>query len=382
MVKGVCIIHGGDISKPFGGTHRVVTFAKALRDAGLLVHLVVPKPSSSFPEGIDGIHIHTVPVGEKGTMDEALRGLFVLLKGERVAKTSRCVVQIEHSSLAGLATLIGYSVFGYVVDVHDLSFDDPRYLDLVPISIFPKLIGRSMYELEKGGVSRASKIIAVSEPMKEFFVKEWGIPEERIEVIPNGCFAEKLDKFKEGVEEEGSIGLIGGLSYKVDHDKIIRLAKEVREIKKIYVIGDGPMRHKFLRRLREERINKVIVTGYLPHEVAYGILARSQVCILPLRDTFHTRVAMHIRMLEYAVLGKAIAADRDATARILEQHNAALVSDPSDPDEFVENVRRLLEDENLRRRLGENARRLAKEFTWEKQGKKLVKIYEEFIEDV
>jgi glycosyltransferase involved in cell wall biosynthesis len=57
-------------------------------------------------------------------------------------------------------------------------------------------------------------------------------------------------------------------------------------------------------------------------------------------------------------------------------HDAALVSDPSKPEEFVENVRRLLNDEGLRKRLGMRARKLAENFTWEKQGEKLVRLYE------
>jgi glycosyltransferase involved in cell wall biosynthesis len=171
------------------------------------------------------------------------------------------------------------------------------------------------------------------------------------------------------------ISFIGVLTHNVDYEKVINLA-ETRRDTRIYMIGDGPMRYHLIKIVEEKGLNNINVPGYLPDEEAYGILSRSQVCVFPLRSTFHTSVAMHMKILDYAALGKAIATDRDATARIFEEHDAALVSDPANPQEFIENVQRLIDDMELRRRLGRNARRLVKDFTWQKQGEKLTKLYE------
>lgn len=48
--------------------------------------------------------------------------------------------------------------------------------------------------------------------------------------------------------------------------------------------------------------------------------------------------------------------------------------------EFIENVRILLEDGKLREKISSNAKRLVKDFSWEKQGEKLVRMYEDEVE--
>lgn len=371
MSKTICIAHGGDVSEPSGGTNRVIAFATALRDAGFDVHLVVPSPKREFPEDLRDIKIHTVPIKARSIRDQIFRALLVSLKAKKIAKNNNAILQIEHSTLAGFATLVGCS--NYILDMHDLAHVSPTYLDL-PLS---KIVQKFIYNMEQKAVSNASKIIVVSDAMKDFIIDEWGVPEGKIEVIPNGVRNE-VSKFKGNEEIKGLVVFLGALTHNIDCNKFIKLAKTSESVK-ICVIGDGALRSKLLKMIDNEKIKNVTVPGYLPDEEAYNVLSRAQVCIFPLRNTFHTEVAMHMKILDYAMLGKAIATDRDATAKIFEKHSAALVSDPANPNEFIANVHKLLEDEKLRRKLGENAKRLVKDFTWEKQGEKLVRMYEDVI---
>ena len=363
----VVIAHGGDISFPGGGTNRVLTFAKALAENGYEVSLVVPKPKGKIPE-LANVKIHTIPIGAKGIKDQILRAMLVSWKAKKLAEKENAILQVEHSTLGGIAASLGCS--NYILDIHDLEFDGSLYKS---IPLAPKII----YYLEREAVSKASKIIVVSEPMKEFLVKNWRVPEEKIVVIPNGYFHEKLKKFSGNEEEDGLISFIGVLTHNVDYDKVVNLAKSRGDVR-IYMIGDGPMRAEFIKRVKREGLKNILVPGFLPDDEAYSILAKSQVCIFPLKNTLHTKVAGHMKTFDYAALGKAIATDRDGTAVIFERDNAALVSDPANPDEFVENVHKLLEDKDLRKRLGENAKKLVKGFTWKKQGEKLVRMYEEY----
>jgi len=361
----IVIAHGGDISFPGGGTNRVLTFAKALAENGYEVSLVVPKPKRKIPE-LANVEIHTIPIGAKSIKDQILRAMLVSWKAKKLAEKENAILQVEHSTLGGIAASLGCS--NYILDIHDLEFDGSLYKS---IPLAPKII----YYLEREAVSKASKIIVVSEPMKEFLVKNWRVPEEKIVVIPNGYFHEKLKKFSGNEEEDGLISFIGVLTHNVDYDKVVNLAKSRGDVR-IYMIGDGPMRAEFIKRVKREGLKNILVPGFLPDDEAYSILAKSQVCIFPLKNTLHTKVAGHMKTFDYAALGKAIATDRDGTAVIFERHNAALVSDPANPEEFIENVHRLLEDSNLRRKTGENAKKLVKDFTWEKQGEKLVRMYE------
>ena len=68
--------------------------------------------------------------------------------------------------------------------------------------------------------------------------------------------------------------------------------------------------------------------------------------------------------------------ENESFGRDLKLNNAALVSDPTKPYEFIENVHILLENKKLREEISSNAREWAKNFTWEKQVEKLAKVYE------
>ncbi len=362
----IIIAHGGNIGFQGGGTNRVLAFARALAENGYDVSLVVPKPEGEIPEYANSIEIHTVSITPRSVWDQMPRAFLVSLKAKKIAKREDAILQIEHSTLGGIAALLGCS--DYVLDVHDLEFDGDLYRK-VPMG------SRFIHYLERKAVSKAERVVVVSEPMREFMIGEWNVPEEKIEVIPNGYFAEKLDKFESSGEEEGLISFIGVLTHNVDYGKVINLAKSRRNAR-IYMMGDGPMRVHLQEIVGESGLDNVIVPGFLPDNEAYGILARSQVCINPRKNDLHTTVSAGVKNFDYAALGKAIATDRDGTARIFEEHDAALVSDPANPDEFVENVHRLLDDDSLRRKLGETARRLVRDFTWKKQGERLVRVYE------
>lgn len=374
--SNMVIAHGGDISEPSGGTNRITAFAKSLHDNGFDVHLVVPKPNKEFSEDLQGITIHTVPIRELvKTANRVGRALFISLKANKIAKNNEAILQIEHSNLAGFATLVGCSDF--ILDMHDLCF-----MSVVNTNLsFSRIVQKFIYDMEKRAVTHASKIIVVSNPMKDFIMKEWDVPKEKIELIPNGYFELKLNNFnfKDVKEVDGMISFLGTLHPKLDLDKIIALAKSL-DASRIYIIGDGPGRDELKKKIKKHNLDNVVLTGRLPDREAFKLLAKSQVVILPECPSLETEASCPVKLFDYAALGKAIVADDVAEmCRIFKENNAALVSDSSDHEKFIDNVRILLGDEDLRKKLGENAKKLVKDFTWNEQAEKLVEMYKEIL---
>jgi glycosyltransferase involved in cell wall biosynthesis len=109
--------------------------------------------------------------------------------------------------------------------------------------------------------------IAVSEFLKDFMVRRWGIPEGRIEVIYNGVDFARLDA--ETDAEGGRIGLreqlglspqvpivgnIGTLKKEKGHDVFLEVAAEIarkNESMHFVLIGDGPLMEPLRARVRE-----------------------------------------------------------------------------------------------------------------------------------
>ena len=89
-----------------------------------------------------------------------------------------------------------------------------------------------------------------------------------------------------------------------------------------------------------------------------------------------------VKLFDYAALGKAMVLDDVSDSEIwkeFKEKKAALFSDPSNPDKFVECVQILLEDKKLRKEISLNAKKLVKNYTWEKMSEKLVELYKEEI---
>ena len=376
MPESICIAHGNDLSEPSGGTNRVVAFAKGLHNAGFDVHVVIPKPRRELPEDLKEFNLHRVPIEVSGNaINKILRALSISLKAKKVAKKNNAVLQIEHSTLAGFATLVGCSDF--VLDMHDITHVSPVYLNLP----FSKIVQKFIYSMEQRAVSKASKIIVVSNPMKDFILNEWEVSGDKIKVIPNGYFESKLNNFNfEDIKEvDGMISFLGSLGPKVDLNKIINLARSFENLN-IYIIGNGSARGMLEKKIREHDLKNVVLTGRLPYMEALKLVAKSKVAIAPYLASKSLDVSCPVKLFDYAALGKAIVADEvSEMCKIFKENNAALVSDPENQDEFIENVKRLLEDEKSRKKISYNAKKLIKDFTWEKQGEKLVKMYENLI---
>lgn len=372
MAQSICLAHAENIGLESGGTVRVVGLSKSLADYGYDIHLVAPKPKNPdrIPDGLSDVTLHFAPIKARSVFDQFPRALLVSRKAKQVVDKHDALLQIERGTLAGVATLLGCS--DYVVDLHDIGFDGPLYQNL-PLS---NPIQKFVYKMEKRGVEEASKVISVSDAMAKYVETEWGVHENSSFIVHNGVRSKVFNFNNPNTsEEDGMVAFIGSINYNIDYEKFIHLAQSIDGID-LHVIGDGYKRKELEEEVNRRDLPNIHVHGFLPDGKAYTILRRSQVCVFPLMDTHHTRVAQHMKGFDYGALGKAIATDRDGTAGILEENNAALVSDTGTPNELVSNVRRLLSDDSLRAELGANAKELAEEFTWEAQGEALASVYD------
>jgi len=359
------------LGKPGGNSSRVAGLATGLQKYGFEVELVIPKPTSkNYPTNLDNIKMHQLPItANNSTINQIERAILLTYKAKKIKKKTKAILQFEHSLLGGFASLMGCRDF--VLEARDIA--DPKW------DLTYKHLSKVVYNLEKYAVKKAIKVIVVSNSFKEFIKQEWNVPEEKIEVIPPGYFKSKIERLKTIEETKGLISYLGGLFSSLNVDKLIALAKSLEnKDTMLYIIGDGPLRRLFEQRVRDNGLNNVIFTGSLPIEEAYKLIAKSQITLLPFHRSLTTAFLEPIKVMDYAALGKAMVLDNVSDfIDFLGENDAALVSDPSNQDEFIRNVHTLLEDEQLRKRIGANAKRLLKDYSWENQAKKLARMYEE-----
>ena len=376
----IVIIADVDLSRFSGDTGRIMAFASELKNNGMEITIVAPKPINNEMM-IDSHDINFAYIAVKqrgGSIINLFKRTQALIKKAKELQKENTIFLIEMSPVGGYFAITGFS--GYVLDVHGIVFDEIDYASL-PWYIHKILYRKYMYFLEKVAVQKAAKVITVSKAMAEFITNEWKIPKDKISIIPNGYFTSQVANITEKRvgESKGMVTFVGVLAKWASIDKIIRAANILKnEEATFYIVGDDPYnyRQELEELSRSYGLTNVVFTGSVPLEKAYEMVARSEVVLSPLEKALSKIVCCPIKVLEYMAFGKAMVLDEVSDlSKYLKEKDAALVCDPDNEEEFAENIRLLLKNSKLRKRIGDNAKRLAEDFPWEKQGQKLAKVF-------
>lgn len=232
---------------------------------------------------------------------------------------------------------------------------------------------------------RTDRIVVNSTGVRDFYVQH-GLPSEKFTLIPNGIGpftpsdlprAELLAEL--GLPENARlIGAVGRLWPQKRIKDLIwaaDLLKVIRDDVHLLIIGDGPLRRK-LERFREQvRIeDKVHFLGHrndvprlLPHFDALWLASEYEG--MP-------NVVMEAMAAGVPVVATDISGNRDL---VVPGETGYLVP-VGDRAAFARETRRLLEDAELARRLGEaGRRRMLAEFTVEQMVERHAKLYRELL---
>ncbi|HIC94317.1 MAG TPA: glycosyltransferase [Anaerolineae bacterium] len=123
--------------------------------------------------------------------------------------------------------------------------------------------------------------------------------------------------------------------------------------------------------------DRVLWTGYTPPEEVSANLLASDVCVLPYRDGASFRRGSFMAALAHG-LPIVSTKPRVDTPELRHGENILFVP-PDSPIALAGAIARLAENPALRRRLGQGAARLARNFAWEEIAKKTRAVYEEIL---
>lgn len=364
----LCLVHGGDLSEPSGGTARIGAFVAGLVDRGHDVTVVAPAPAGNLGERFDGASFVPVDVGNRGVVDQPVRAVQVIRRARSVARERDARLQVEHSTLAGVASLLGCR--DYVLDMHDFAHRSPLYGDL-PFGVF---LQRALRGIEGRGLRDAREVVVVSERMACLVAETWEVPRERLTVIPNGYDPETVAPYRDTETVPGRVAFLGTLHRKVDADAL-RAVAELPAVSELVVVGDGERRRELERAARD--LDALRVTGRLPDAEAFPLVAGAAVAVNPQRASATQAASSPVKLYYYAALGRAMVLSRGPDlVDWLAERDAARLVDPDDPAAFADAVDSLLDDPDARAELGANARDAVQEATWPSRAEQLAELYD------
>ena len=233
---------------------------------------------------------------------------------------------------------------------------------------------------------RTDRIVVNSSGVRDFYVQH-GLPSEKFTVIPNGIGPaapsdlSRADLLAE-LELPAAARLIGAVGRLWPQKRIkdliwaADLLKVIRDDVHLLIIGDGPLRQRLERFRRQVRIeDKVHFLGHrddvprlLPHFDALWLASEYEG--LP-------NVVMEAMAAGVPVVASDISGNRDL---IVSGETGYLVP-LGDRAAFARETRRLLEDAELARRLGEaGRRRMLAEFTVEQMIARHAALYRELVD--
>jgi glycosyltransferase involved in cell wall biosynthesis len=266
----------------------------------------------------------------------------------------------------------------YILEVNDPA---PIIYSGLKKRLYSKIIQRKF--------NRADAIITQTNTLKKILSKFYS---GEIHVVPNGLdvkfFEKNMYQFdirkKYGISKEQLVITFIG-SFREWHG-VQNIPSMAEEIGKDYedavflLVGSGPLFEK----VQGKGIKNIILTGSLPYDNIPSILAQSDILIAPFNTKRFISLEKYgfywcpVKLFEYMYSGKPIVSyDYEEIKNITK--GAALFAKPGDVHDFIKNIRKLIDDKNLRKKLGNQGKRIAKNYDWTNRAKEILKIYREIL---
>jgi glycosyltransferase involved in cell wall biosynthesis len=221
----------------------------------------------------------------------------------------------------------------------------------------------------------AKKIIAVSENTKKDLIALYKVPEEKIEVVYEGCVENPLPSLTPKGEGTRSLLFIGRLEARKNIIGIVKafeILKEKYEIPHQLILA-GKFSYgaeKIRYALRVSRYAKdIILPGFVSEMEKQELLQNAGVFLFP---SFYEGFGLPI--LEAQSAGVPVVASKISSMPEVAGEGALLV-DPKEPEEIAQAVFRLVSDKALRDDIIKKGYENAKRFSWEKCAKEIAGLF-------
>lgn len=260
------------------------------------------------------------------------------------------------------------TVFDIADDIVAMIRESPQ----IPSLLKPFGAYLGMHFLKKN-IEKAKKVTLTTEVLG----REYNIPDDKVEIIPNGVDADLFrnhDGAKEELDLNGFIiGYVGVLREWVDLEPVFKALKELnKEIRMIVVGKEGRFYENVELARKYEVEDRVIFTGMIPYSLVPKHISAMDICLIPFRLNAISRSAVPLKLFEYMACEKPVISLEIPGVKAVAGNDVLYASNK---EEYIEKIMVLYEDEALRKRFGKKGRKIIQEdYDWGKSAEKLEKI--------
>jgi glycosyltransferase involved in cell wall biosynthesis len=250
---------------------------------------------------------------------------------------------------------------------------------------------RMIHETEAWLTYEAWRVICCSNYMVSHVKLTFGLPEDKLEMIPNGVDVSQYREYEKAslthfrrrfaLPEEKIVLFVGRLVYEKGVHVLIQSVPKVLENvnAKFIIVGDGYMKNSLLEMVRNMGLaQKVFFTGFLDDETLKKLQRCADVTVVPsLYEPFGI-----VAIEAMAAKSPVVVSEVGGLAEIVEHDVTGVKVYPNDPNSLTWGITRVLLNEAYATRLKENAYKKAVEvFNWEKISQSTKKGYEKVLEE-
>lgn len=270
-----------------------------------------------------------------------------------------------------------YSLFGFVCSRLAGKYGIPLILEVNDATVIkrsrPLVLKRISRFIERITLENCHKIVTISQHFKRLLSDSHGISSEKIVVMSNAIDPLRfqlnsknlITREKLGIKNKHIIGFVGAFVHWHGLDFLVRAMHDLVRKYDIHIllVGDGPAREGIENLINKFEISEyVTVTGFVDSNDVPYYIRLMDICTMPNSNEHGSPM----KILEYMAMAKPVIAPAyEPIEEIITEGEEGLLFPPLDSEAFRSRVILLVKNEQIRRKIGENAKRkVFDRFTW------------------
>ncbi len=358
----------------FGFTDYIIQLASVLSNKGMTIQLII----SDYPHNLeqDGKRIHEYLNSNETDLKYYIyvqprlfniKSTFLIYKlFKQIISFNPDVVHIQGGDLwfSFLLPLLHIKKYSIVTTFHD-----PK-----PHLGEKDIATRIVFHF---GTRYSDKIIVHGKNLKEIMRKEYNIAEEKIYSITIGEHMVAPFKIYENqdLKEDGNLILFfgriqkyKGLEYLIKAEPLI--TKQFPDAK-IIIAGKGESFKEYEKMIINKE-NFIIHNHYISYQEGAELFQKASIVVLPYIEASQSGVVV----TAYGFKKPVIVTNTGSIPEIVDDNITGLIVPPRNSIALAEAIIKLMKDENLRIRMGENGyNKLKKDMSWDKIAESTIKVY-------